>query len=235
MNKQTKGGPATEVDQPFTSLDDLRAAPPKGLVLHAHGDSLGLVGARDSLRASGLIPTGTPFPDECKAPRGVRWRNGENRRFVLSKGDGTADHFRLVVHALPEEKRARANKRRVDQEVKEIDRELRALDLTETEFRAQLERHVLLGWTACQNDLRSGHAWAYAPGIAHAIEEKVGEIRTLLRVGAVTHRPDGVQALKLRKAALTDSGLQKMLASIPSISQTKARTKTPTWARTKTT
>ncbi|MFC3686102.1 hypothetical protein [Hydrogenophaga luteola] len=216
MNKHTKGASATEVDQPFTSLDDLRAAPPKGLVLHAYGDSLGLLGARDSLRASGLIPPGTPFPDECKAPRGVRWRNSEQRRFVLSKGDGTADHFRLVVHALPEEKRARANKRRVDQEVKEIDRELRALDLTETEFRAQLERHILLGWTACQNDLQQGHAWAYAPGIAHAIEEKVDEIRTLLRVGAVTRRPEQVNALKNRKAALQDASLQKMLAHIKS-------------------
>lgn len=206
------------------SIDSLRAAPPCGLEVRDHGDSLGLVGARDQLKASGLIPPGTPFPDECKAPRGVRWRNSEQRRFVLSKGDGTADHFRLVVHALPEEKRAMANTRRIDQEVKEIDQELRALDLTETEFRAQLERHILLGWTACQNDLQSGHAWAYAPGIAHAIAEKVDEIRTLLRVGAVTHRPDGVQALKLRKAALTDSGLQKMLASIPSISRTRART-----------
>lgn len=215
MNKHTKGASATEVDQPFTSLDDLRAAPPKGLVLHAYGDSLGLLGARDSLRASGLIPTGTPFPDECKAPRGVRWRNGENRRFVLSKGDGTAGHFRLVVHALPEEKRARANKRRVDQEVKEIDRELRALDLTETEFRAQLERHILLGWTACQNDLQSGHAWAYAPGIAHAIAEKVDEIRTLLRVGAVSHHPGRILTLRMHKAALSDSGLQRLLASLP--------------------
>lgn len=213
---QPKGTQVFPSDRHITSLDDLRSAPPKGLTLHNYIESVGLLGSRDLLKVSGLIPPGTPFPDECKAPRGVRWRNGENRRFVLSKGDGTADHFRLVVHALPEEKRARANKRRVDQEVKEIDRELRALDLTETEFRAQLERHVLLGWTACQNDLRSGHAWAYAPGIAHAIEEKVGEIRTLLRVGTVTRRPEQVNALKNRKAALQDASLQKMLAHIKS-------------------
>ena len=197
------------------TLDSLRAAPPCGLEVRDHGDSLGLVGARDQLKASGLIPPGTPFPDECKAPRGVRWRNSEQRRFVLSQGWGPADHFRLVVYALHEEKRARANTRRIDQEVKEIDRELRALDLTEAEFRAQLERHILLGWTACQNDLQHGHAWAYAPGIAHAVAEKVDEIRTLLRVGAVSHHPGRILTLRMHKAALSDSGLQRLLASLP--------------------
>jgi hypothetical protein len=205
---------SSELKDPLT-IAKIAAKPFPGIRTEAHTDRVRLYGHRDSLRATGLIPEGKLFPDECNAKRGVRWVDSGGNRFVLSYGWQPKDHFCLMVCASKAELRAMQHNERVSHEVASIDRELKSLDLTEKEFRQQMARHILLGWIACERDLETGQAWAYSSDVVEAIREKVEEIRELLWGGDLLQHPEQIQALKLRKAALADSGLQKMLASIP--------------------
>ena len=181
---------------------------------HDYDDYVSFCGTRDALKLSGLVPIGTMFPDECNAKRGVRWRSSTGRRFVLSKGCGPTGSFRLTIFATPAEKRQMSNARRVAVEVKAIDRSLRSMDISEQEFRESMRRFIPAGWRAVRDQGTMQDAWEYSPEVMSALQARFNDIHALLTTGEVVRKPDSVNALKARKAALQDGRLQSWIASL---------------------
>lgn len=181
---------------------------------HDYDDYVSFCGTRDALRSSGLVPNGTMFPDECNAKRGVRWRSSTGRRFVLSKGWGPTGTFRLTIFATPVEKRQMSNARRVAIEVEAIDRSLRSMDISEQEFRESMRRFIPAGWRAVRDQGTLQETWEYSPEVMSALQDRFNDIHALLTTGEVVRKPDSVNALKARKAALQDGRLQSWIASL---------------------
>lgn len=182
---------------------------------HDYGDSLSFCGTKDALKSAGLIPVGTLFPDECEARRGVRWRSDTGRRFTLAKGWGPVGTFRWTVYATPEEKRQVNHAARVAREVEALDRSLKSIDITEFEFRETARRLLLAFWRGALRDNGLGQeVWTYSPEVLESMQEHFGEIQSLLSHGAVVRKPEALNALKARKAALQNEQLQSWIATL---------------------
>lgn len=81
-----------------------------------------LIGARSDLEASGLVPLGTSFPGEELGERGIRWRDDEGRRFILSKFRARPSQaFRLTVYPTPIEKKQLKEQFRVGADLAKVD------------------------------------------------------------------------------------------------------------------
>lgn len=173
-------------------------------------------GTREAFERSGLTPHGLAFPGDMPGMKGARWYGLDRRRYTMSKWNRPPGTFRLNVRLSKDEELEFRRGRENAAKVSKIDRQLAELDIPERNYRHQMARHTLLGWTACKDDLESGHAWRYEPEVIEYVRERVEEIRAMLYHGPVKATRGPVDELLQRKAALSDQKFRVFLACIDS-------------------
>lgn len=108
-----------------------------------YGDYTAYAGNIEAIRATGLIPDGTPMPEDMpKGKRGVRWLDSEGRRCVLSRW--RAGLYRLCIYRTAEELASRQRARHLESRRKQIEDELQKLTVSESDYRKEVSQRLEL-------------------------------------------------------------------------------------------
>lgn len=171
------------------------------------------VGLREAFEASELVPPSTPFPGETPGGRGVRWKDAADRRHVWTKWRGKC--LRLTVFPAALERKRCEEQYRVGKELAKVDREIAALDEPADKFRQQLSRIMsATGMATKQLMLSEDGAWRYSQDAVDQFEELVAQMHELLHESPLTRNESALDAVKRKRAALTDDKFRRSMLKL---------------------
>lgn len=205
-------------------MNDSIVAP--GITLHS-SDAAGsrYIGELDAFIAAGMVPAGTADPREQSGGKGVRWRDAEGRRYVLSKPPSWHSGVRLAVYVTAAERSANEAHERRQRRLAKIDDQIALCAPHEEDYRRDClmalhtARSILTSVMFDRQPLRareqlSGFVWSFPKDMRDEVNNRLAEIEEMiLEVPLVADR-SRLRELTRERSALCDPALQRFLDGV---------------------